>query len=81
MTFRKNPEPAHLYICDDQHFTNIVVDFITETIQNGITDTNGIMMAIMEWILRNMIMIGNVDVFMILNKKFQIRDNGQWSLK
>ena len=81
VTFRKNPEPAHLYICDDQHFTNIVVDFITETIQNGITDTNGIMMAIMEWILRNMIMIGNVDVFMILNKKFQIRDNGQWSLK
>ena len=81
VTFRNNPEPAHLYICDDQHFTNIVVDFITETIQNGITDTNGIMMAIMEWILRNMIMIGNVDVFMILNKKFQIRDNGQWSLK
>ena len=75
--FRKNPEPAHLYICDDQHFTNIVVDFITETIQNGITDTNGIMMAIMEWILRNMIMIGNVDVFMILNKKFILPKQGK----
>lgn len=80
VTFRKNPEPAHLYICDDQHFTNIVVDFITETIQNGITDTNGIMMAIMEWILRNMIMIGNVDVFMILNKNFKLETMGNGAL-
>jgi hypothetical protein len=38
------------------------------------------MMAIMEWILRNMIIIGNVDVFMILNQNFQIKEDGQWTL-
>lgn len=81
VTFRKNPDPVHLRLCDDEQFTNIVSEFIIETIQNGTTDTNGIMMAIMEWILRNMIIIGNVDVFMILNKKFQIGDDGQWSIK
>lgn len=81
VTFRKNPNPACFHICDDQQFTNIVSDFITETILNGVTDTNGIMMAIMEWILRSMIIIGNVDVFMILNKKFQIGEDGQWSIK
>lgn len=79
VTFRKNPNPVRLKICDDQRFIDIVSDFITDTIQKGITDTNGIMMAIMEWILRNMIIIGNVDVFMVLNKNFQIGDNGQWS--
>lgn len=81
VTFRKNPDLVHLNICDDLHFTNIVTDFITETIHNGITDTNGIMMAIMEWILRHMIIVGNVDVFTILNKKFQLGDDGQWSTK
>ena len=81
VTFRKNPDPVHLYICDDQHISNIVTDFIMETITNGITDTNGIMMAIMEWILRSMIVIGNVDVFTILNENFRIGDDGKWSIK
>lgn len=81
VTFRKNPAPVHLYICDDQQFTNIISDFINETIQNGTTDTNGIMMAIMEWILRRMIVIGNVDVFKILNNDFRLEDNGQWTIK
>ena len=81
VTFRKNPDPVRMYICNDEQFTNIVTGFIAETIQKGITDTNGIMMAIMEWILRNMIIIGNVDVFTILNKKFQISENGQWMIK
>ncbi len=81
VTFRKNPEPVHLHLCNDQQFTDIVSDFIKETILSGTTDTNGIMMAIMEWILRNMIIIGNVDVFMILSKNFQIGDNGQWCIK
>ena len=81
VTFRKNPEPVRLRICDDEQFTNIVSDFITETINNGITDTNGIMMAIMEWIFRNMIIVGNVDVFMILNKQFQLSEDGHWSIK
>lgn len=81
VTFRKNPDPVRLQICDDQQFTNIVSDFITDTIQNGITDTNGIMMAIMEWILRNMIIVGNVDVFMILNSHFLLNEDGQWGIK
>ena len=80
VTFQKNPDPVRLKICDDQQFTNIVSDFITNTIQNGITDTNGIMMAIMEWILRNMIIVGDVDVFKILNNHFHINEDGQWSL-
>lgn len=81
VTFRKNPEPVRLRLCNEQQFNNIVSDFITETILNGTTDTNGIMMAVMEWVLRSMIIIGNVDVFMILNKNFQIGDDGQWSIK
>lgn len=81
VTFRKNPNPVRLQICDDEQFTTIVINFITNTIQNGVTDTNGIMMAIMEWILRGMIIIGNVDVFSILNKNFLIDDNGQWYIK
>ena len=81
VTFRKNPDPVRLQICDDQQFVDIVTNFITETIQNGITDTNGIMMAIMEWILRNMIIVGNVDVFMILNKQFQLGEDNRWSIK
>lgn len=81
VTFRKNPEPVRLRICDDEQFANSVSDFIAETINNGITDTNGIMMAIMEWIFRNMIIVGNVDVFMILNKQFQLSEDGHWSIK
>ena len=81
VTFRKNPDSARLQVFDDKQFINIVSDFITKTIQNGTTDTNGIMMAIMEWILRSMIIVGNVDVFTILNENFQLGDNGQWSIK
>ena len=81
VTFRKNPGKAQQNICDDRQFTSVVSDFIKETIQKGITDTNGIMMAIMEWILRRMLVIGNVDVFKILNKDFQLEDNGQWVVK
>lgn len=81
VTFRKNPGQVRLQIYDDQKFENVVSDFITETIQNGITDTNGIMMAIMEWILRNMILVGNVDVFLILNKQFQLGEDGRWGIK
>lgn len=81
VTFRKNPNPIHLHICDDQKFTNIVCNFIAETIKNGTTDTNGIMMAIMEWVLRNMIIIGNVDIYTILNKNFRLGNDGQWKTK
>lgn len=81
VTFRKNPNPVHLQIYDDQQFIDIVSGYIKETIKNGINDTNGIMMAVMEWILRNMIVIGNIDIFMILNKNFQLRSNGLWEVK
>jgi adenine-specific DNA methylase len=80
VTFRKNPAPVHLQICDEQQFTNIVKEFIARTIQNGTTDTNGIMMAIMEWILRNMIIVGDVDVFDVLNTNFHIGEDGIWSI-
>ena len=66
---------------DDQQFERIVSDFITDIIHAGISDTNGIMMAMMEWILRNMIVVGNIDVFMILSQKFQIGENGKWHTK
>ncbi len=81
VTFRKNPNPVHLQVCEEEKFTGIIKNFIKETISNGITDTNGIMMSIMEWILRNMIIIGNVDVFTVLNNNFQLDNNGYWSVK
>lgn len=81
VTFRKKLAPVHVQVCDDDQFTNIISEFITETIRNGITDTNGIMMAIMEWILRNMIIVGNVDVFTVLNTHFKLNDDGNWYIK
>ena len=81
VTFRKNPAPVHLRVCDDSQFIRIITEFITETIKKGTTDTNAIMMAIMEWILRNMIIIGNVDVFTVLNNRFQLDKEGNWSIK
>lgn len=81
VTFRKNPAQAHLHICNDDQFVNIVRHFIEGTIQNGISDTNGIMMSIMEWIMRNMIIVGNVDVFSVLNKYFEIEEDGHWKNK
>ena len=81
VTFRKNPAPVHLRVCDDSQFIRIITEFITETIKKGTTDTNAIMMAIMEWILRNMIIIGNVDVFTVLNNCFQLDKEGNWSIK
>ena len=80
VTFRKNPAPVHLQICNEDKFTNIVRDFITRTIEDGTTDTNGIMMAIMEWILRNMIIVGDVDVFEVLNANFHLKEDGIWSI-
>lgn len=81
VTFRKNPAPVHLRVCDDSQFIRIIAEFITETIKKGTTDTNAIMMSIMEWILRNMIIIGNVDVFTVLNNCFQLDKEGNWSIK
>lgn len=81
VTFRKNPDPVRLNICDDPTLTKIVSEFIANTIRSGITDTNGIMMAIMEWILRNMIVIGNVDIFLILSQNFHLDNDGNWTNK
>ena len=67
-------------VCDDLQLIELVKDFITKQIQLGIVDTNGIMMAIMEWVLREMIMIGDVDVFKVLNENYHIGEDGNWSL-
>ena len=80
VTFCKNPYPSQLKNYDDKLFEKLVSEFISDTIKTGISDTNGIMMAIMEWILRNMIIIGNVDVFAILNDNFNIGEDGCWYL-
>ncbi|MBO1362813.1 DNA adenine methylase [Prevotella sp. A2931] len=81
VTFRKNPDPVCFHACDDEQFTSIIKDLITNTIQNGINDTNGIMMTIMEWVLRNMIIIGNVDVFKLLNNNYSLKADGRWGIK
>ena len=81
VTFRKNPASPNLRNCDDHQLTNAIIALIKGTITKGITDTNGIMMSIMEWVLRNMIIIGNVDVFSVLNNHFQISNNGNWCIK
>ncbi len=80
VTFQKKPEAVFLKVCDDLQLIELVKDFITKQIQLGIVDTNGIMMAIMEWVLREMIMIGDVDVFKVLNENYHIGEDGNWSL-
>lgn len=81
VTFRKNPDPVCLHVYDDKQFTSVIKDLITHTIQNGINDTNGIMMVIMEWVLRNMIIIGNVDIFKLLNNNYLLGADGKWGIK
>ena len=81
VTFRKNPDPVCLHVYDDKQFTSVIKDLITHTIQNGINDTNGIMMVIMEWVLRNMIIIGNVDIFKLLNNNYLLGADGRWAIK
>ena len=80
VAFQKKPEAVFLKVCDDLQLIELVKDFITKQIQLGIVDTNGIMMAIMEWVLREMIMIGDVDVFKVLNENYHIGEDGNWSL-
>ncbi len=78
--FKRNQKLFSLKVCDDLQLIELVKDFITKQIQLGIVDTNGIMMAIMEWVLREMIMIGDVDVFKVLNENYHIGEDGNWSL-
>ena len=78
VTFRKNSMTSRICTFDDGHFTENVIKFIDNTIQKGISDTNGIMMEIMKWILENKIVVGGVDVFEVLNKNFLFKDSGQW---
>ncbi len=81
VTFIKSPTPACIRHYDNQDFTNIISNLIATNIKNGISDTNRIMMAIMEWILRNMVIVGDVDVFTVLNDNFLLGGDGQWSIK
>ena len=78
VTFKKNAGEVLPQCYSDEAFSEIVYGFILKKIRSGITDTNGILMAIMEWVLRNMILIGNVDVFKILCSRFNIDDKGHW---
>lgn len=81
VTFRNNPNPSSLQLYDDDRLTSIIKNIMAKSIQNGSNDTNSIMMTTMEWVLRNMIVIGNVDVFKILNCNFMLESNGRWSIK
>lgn len=80
ITFQKNPGPAFVQFFSDEQLTTKVTDYIFNTITHGVVDTNSIMMSIMEWILRNMIIVGDVDVFKILNENFNLNKNGEWGI-
>ena len=57
------------------------INFIRTQIEFGLKSTNEIMMAVMEWILLEKIIIGDVDVFKILNENFKIDQNGEWCIQ
>lgn len=80
VTFLKSTEQLNLRNDPDDLLRSEIINLITVTIQIGLNDTNSIMMTIMEWILRNMVIVGNVDVFEILNSNFSISEDGHWTL-
>ena len=59
----------------------LTINFIRTQIELGLKSTNEIMMAVMEWILLEKIIIGDVDVFKILNENFRIDQNGEWCIQ
>ena len=81
VTFIKSSAPSCIRSYENQDFVNIIKNLIASYIKSGISDTNGIMMAIMEWILRNMVIIGDIDVFTVLNDNFLLGIDGHWSIK
>lgn len=81
VTFVKDPNPACVRVYPDEVFADTVRNRISGLIGQGVNDTNGLMMAIMEWILRNKIIIGEVDVFKVLKSHYQADDEGRWSVR
>jgi hypothetical protein len=81
VTFQKKSGAARIQLCDDKRFMGLTINFIRTQIELGLKSTNEIMMAVMEWILLEKIIIGDVDVFKILNENFRIDQNGEWCIQ
>lgn len=81
VTFQKKSTPTQICIYDDNKLIGYIIELIRKQIKSGSSRTNEIMMSIMEWILNNMLFIGDVDVFQVLNNNFIININGEWCEK
>jgi len=81
VTFVKSEEQTHKYRISDEQLKTQMLNLISVTINVGVRDTNSIMMTIMEWVLRDGIVIDSLDVFEVLNKNFKIGEDGLWMLK
>ena len=80
VTFVKSEEKTHKYRISDEQLKLQMLNLISVTINVGVRDTNSIMMTIMEWVLRDGIVIDSLDVFEVLNKNFKIGEDGLWML-
>ena len=80
VTFVKSEEKTHKYRIRDEQLKLQMLNLISVTINVGVRDTNSIMMTIMEWVLRDGIVIDSLDVFEVLNKNFKIGEDGLWML-
>lgn len=78
VTFVKDTTETLGQVFDDQDLEAKIISHILGLLGQGINDTNSIMMSIMEWILRARILVGDVDIFKILNTHFIIDSDGRW---
>ena len=81
VTFIKKSKPAKILSYEKKDFIHIINELITSCIKNGVSDTNGIMMALMEWILRKKVIVSDTDVFEVLNDNFLLGNDGKWTCK
>lgn len=81
VTFMKSTAPQRVRSYSDAELTHSIYLLMRDSIKLGINDTNGLLMAVMEWVLRHMVLIGEVDVFEILNRNFHFAADGSWCLK
>jgi DNA modification methylase len=77
VTFIKKSKPAKILNYEKKDFIHIINELITSCIKNGVSDTNGIMMALMEWILRKKVIVSDTDVFEVLNDNFLLGNDGK----
>ena len=78
VTFQKKISSKQPAVCDSDKLVLYVVDLIRKEIKSGASRTNEIMMSVMECVLRNMLIIGDVDVFRVLSDNFVIDKYGKW---